>query len=234
MSVIQQVPPAWRDQVTGRVRLDEIARADALLSSERNSAARVLPAAGDLFAALALTPPDAVRVVIVGQDPYHGPGQAHGLCFSVRRGVRTPPSLANILKELTADLGLPRPAHGCLESWARQGVLLINSVLTVREGEAGSHRGHGWEALTDAIIEAVAARAVPSVFILWGKHAAAKRPAIERAAAGVRHLILTAPHPSPLSAHRGFFGSRPFSQANAFLAAAGRGAIDWRLPAMDD
>ena len=168
-----------------------------------------------------------MKVVILGQDPYHGPGQAHGLAFSVPEGVRTPPSLVNIYKELQADLGVQIPPHGNLESWARQGVLLLNNALTVEAGQAGSHQNRGWEAITDAAVAAVAARAEPSVFILWGSHARKKAMRVPELAGNTRHLILTAPHPSPLSAHSGFFGSRPFSKANAFLEAQGRGAIDW-------
>jgi uracil-DNA glycosylase len=175
-----------------------------------------------------MTSLDAVKVVILGQDPYHGPGQAHGLSFSVQEGVRIPPSLMNIHKELDADLGLPRPAHGSLVAWAKQGVLLLNTVLTVEEGKAASHQKLGWEAITDACVEAVASKPEPCVFILWGRHAQAKAPAIEALGQG-RHLILRSAHPSPLSAHNGFFGTRPFSRANDFLEQAGRGAIDWRL-----
>ena len=168
-------------------------------------------------------------MVILGQDPYHGPGQAHGLCFSVPEGVRPPPSLNNIFKELESDLGIPSPGHGNLERWARQGVLLLNNTLTVSEGRAGSHAGKGWEAITDACVAAVAERAAPTVFILWGSHAQGKAARIPALREADRHLLLKSPHPSPLSAYRGFFGSRPFSQANAFLKGSGREPIDWRL-----
>jgi uracil-DNA glycosylase len=168
-----------------------------------------------------------VKVVILGQDPYHGPGQAHGLAFSVPEGVRVPPSLVNIYKELESDLGIKAPANGNLEHWAKQGVLLLNNALTVEAGLAGSHQGRGWEAITDAAVAAVAAREVPSVFILWGSHARKKAMRVPELAGNGRHLVLTAPHPSPLSAYSGFFGSKPFSQANAFLEANGRGTIDW-------
>ncbi len=174
-----------------------------------------------------MTPPDAVRVVILGQDPYHGQGQAHGLAFSVQHGVKVPPSLANIYKELEADLGIPRPSHGNLTHWARQGVLLLNNALTVEAANAGSHQGKGWEILTDAVVEAVAARPDPTVFILWGSHAQKKAARVAALQDGP-HLVLKAQHPSPLSAYKGFFGSKPFSQANAFLQAHGRGTIDWR------
>ena len=167
---------------------------------------------------------------ILGQDPYHGPGQAHGLCFSVQPGGRTPPSLVNIYKEMASDLGIPPARHGYLKHWAEQGVLLLNNVLTVESGQAASHQGKGWEKFTDAAVAAVAADPAPKVFILWGSHAQRKAANVPGLGADGPHLILRAPHPSPLSAHNGFFGSRPFSQANAFLEAHGRGAIDWRLP----
>jgi uracil-DNA glycosylase len=177
--------------------------------------------------ALELTPLDRVKVVILGQDPYHGPGQAHGLCFSVPDGVPVPPSLVNIYKELESDLGIARRGTGNLEHWARQGVLLLNNSLTVAAGRAGSHAGKGWEAITDAAVAAVAAREAPSVFILWGSHARKKAANVPQLASGDRHLVLTSAHPSPLSAYSGFFGSKPFSKANAFLNEKGRGAIDW-------
>ncbi|NLV54193.1 MAG: uracil-DNA glycosylase [Acidimicrobiales bacterium] len=187
---------------------------------------RVYPPADEVFAALHLTPYAAVKVLILGQDPYHGPGQAHGLCFSVRPGVTIPPSLANIHAELRDDLGIEPPGHGCLEAWARQGVLLLNATLTVRAHQAASHQGKGWETFTDAVIEAVAAKPERVVFILWGASARRKRGLIDAA----RHTIIESPHPSPLSAHRGFFGSRPFSRANEALVAAGREPVDWSLP----
>ena len=185
----------------------------------------VYPPADDVFAALHCTPYAEVKVMILGQDPYHGPGQAHGLCFSVRRGVRVPPSLMNIHKELHADLDLPIPDHGNLEAWARRGVLLLNTTLTVRGGAAASHQKHGWETFTDRVIEVVAAKEEPVVFILWGASARRKCALIDTA----RHTIIESAHPSPLSAHNGFFGSRPFSRANAALAAAGRDPVDWDL-----
>jgi uracil-DNA glycosylase len=177
--------------------------------------------------ALELTPLDQVKVVILGQDPYHGPGQAHGLCFSVNDGVPVPPSLVNIYKELESDLGVPRRASGNLEHWARQGVLLLNNSLTVEAGKAGSHAGKGWDAITDAAVAAVAAREEPSVFVLWGNRARNKAQRVAELGPGSRHLVLTSPHPSPLSAHAGFFGSKPFSKANAFLEANGRSGIAW-------
>lgn len=191
------------------------------------------PPQKDVFNAFRLTELGQVKVVILGQDPYHGPNQAHGLAFSVLPGVAVPPSLVNMYKELTTDIpGFQRPSHGFLESWARQGVLLLNTVLTVAEGRAAAHRGRGWESLTDAIIRAVAEQAAPTVFMLWGAHAQAKA-ALIAAVDGDRHLILTAPHPSPLSAYKGWFGSGHFGKANRFLAAHGRGTIDWSIPPLD-
>ncbi len=185
----------------------------------------VYPPADEVFAALHLTPFAEVKVVILGQDPYHGPGQAHGLAFSVRPPVPPPPSLANIFTELEADVGVPRPDHGSLEAWARQGVLLLNTALTVRGGAANSHAKKGWERFTDQVIRAVAAKPEPVVFILWGANARAKAKMIDQQV----HTVLQSPHPSPLSAHRGFFGSRPFSRTNEALQAAGRTPVDWSL-----
>lgn len=196
------------------------------LVAEKAAGKRIFPPGSEWFHALDATPLDQVKIVILGQDPYHGPGQAHGLCFSVRPGVRIPPSLVNIYKEMETDLGIPPAAHGYLESWAKQGVLLLNSVLTVEAHQAASHRGRGWERFTDAVIRLVDARQTPAVFILWGSYAQKKAAFVDRS----KHLVLQAPHPSPLSAHNGFFGSRPFSQANAFLEANGLKPIDWRLP----
>jgi uracil-DNA glycosylase len=185
----------------------------------------VYPPADEVFAALHLTPYADVKVMILGQDPYHGPGQAHGLCFSVRQGVRVPPSLANIHKELHADVGVPIPDHGNLEPWARRGVLLLNATLTVRGGAAGSHQKHGWETFTDQVIRVVDAKTDPVVFVLWGASARRKRALIDT----TRHTVVESAHPSPLSAHNGFFGSRPFSRTNAALIAAGREPVDWDL-----
>ncbi len=186
----------------------------------------VFPPADDVFAALHLTPYATTRVVILGQDPYHGPGQAHGLCFSVRRGVAVPPSLANIHKELKADLGIEPPPHGNLEAWARQGVLLLNATLTVRAGQAASHQGKGWETFTDRVLRVVDDKPHPVVFILWGASARRKKSLLDLG----RHTVIESAHPSPLSAHNGFFGSQPFSRTNAALEAAGLAPIDWRLP----
>jgi uracil-DNA glycosylase len=185
----------------------------------------VYPPDAEVFAALHLTPLAEVKVVILGQDPYHGPGQAHGLCFSVRSGVRPPPSLQNIFTELHADLGIDPPPGGDLTPWARQGVLLLNATLTVRAHEAASHQRKGWETFTDRVLEAVDAQPNTVVFILWGASARRKRALIDT----TRHVVIESPHPSPLSAHRGFFGSRPFSRANEALVAAGREPVDWRL-----
>jgi uracil-DNA glycosylase len=180
----------------------------------------------EIFAALNATPLPSVRVVILGQDPYHGPGQAHGLSFSVRRGVRPPPSLENIFLELQRDVGVPPPTHGDLSAWAARGVLLLNSSLTVRAGQAGSHRGRGWECFTDAVISAVSARREGVAFVLWGRHAQEKRPLVDER----RHLVVVSAHPSPYSAAQGFFGSRPFSRVNEHLVRRGEEAIEWSLP----
>ncbi len=192
--------------------------------SER-SQATVYPPHDEVFAALHLTPYADTRVLILGQDPYHGPGQAHGLCFSVRPGVRVPPSLVNVHRELHDDLGVPIPDHGNLEAWARQGVLLLNATLTVRAGRAGSHQGKGWERFTDEVIGVVNAKPEHVVFILWGGYARRKKELVD----GSRHTIIESPHPSPLSASSGFFGSRPFSRANDALVAHGQQPIDWSL-----
>ena len=195
----------------------------AFVAHER-STHPVYPPHDEVFAALHLTPYADTRVVILGQDPYHGPGQAHGLCFSVRHGVRVPPSLANIYRELRDDLGIDPPNHGNLERWARSGVLLLNTTLTVRGGAAASHQGRGWERFTDRVIETVAAKPSRVVFMLWGAAARRKRSMID----AERHTIIESAHPSPLSAHNGFFGSRPFSRANAALADAGLEPVDWQ------
>jgi uracil-DNA glycosylase len=224
----EALPESWRAALAPALTTAEARRLGGFLKAEEAEGKRVFPPRGCRLAAFELTPLDAVRVVILGQDPYHGAGQAHGLAFSVQPGVRVPPSLANIYKELHRDLGIPIPAHGNLEKWARQGVLLLNNALTVEEGKAGSHQGLGWEAITDAAVAAVAAKTEPCVFLLWGSHARKKAERVPGLMHS-HHLVLTAPHPSPLSAHSGFFGCRHFSRANAFLEAHGRGAVDWRL-----
>jgi uracil-DNA glycosylase len=186
----------------------------------------VYPPEAEVFAALHMTPHQSVKAMILGQDPYHGPGQAHGLCFSVRRGVAPPPSLVNIHQELNSDIGCRVPEHGSLEHWAHQGVLLLNATLTVRARSAASHQKKGWETFTDQVIRAVSGKRERVVFILWGSSARQKKSLIDT----TRHTIIESPHPSPLSAHRGFFGSRPFSRTNAALEAVGREPIDWCLP----
>ncbi|HUQ13235.1 MAG TPA: uracil-DNA glycosylase [Novosphingobium sp.] len=225
----QPLPETWRPVLDPVLATPALRRLGGWLSAEEAAGKPIYPPRGTRLAALELTPLDAVKVVILGQDPYHGPGQAHGLCFSVPQACAIPPSLRNIHNELARDLGIAPPPHGNLEGWARQGVLLLNNSLTVEAGRAGSHGGLGWEPLTDAVVAAVAARPEPSVFMLWGSHAAAKAARVPGLGPGSRHLVLRAPHPSPLSAHRGFLGCGHFGQANAFLEANGRGAIDWRL-----
>lgn len=222
------LPESWRPALEPVLATREARRLGGFLNTEEEAGKRIYPPRGTRLRALELTPLDTVKVVILGQDPYHGPGQAHGLSFSVPQGVKVPPSLVNIYKEIASDLDIPPPGHGNLEHWARQGVLLLNNSLTVEEGRAGSHQKLGWEAITDAAVAAVVQRDVPSVFMLWGSHARRKAERVPGLMDG-RHLVLTAPHPSPLSAHSGFFGCRHFSRANEFLEAKGRGAIDWRL-----
>lgn len=220
------IPDSWRPALAPVLASPEWRKLGGFLNGEEQAGKRIFPPRGLRLAALELTPLDEVKVVILGQDPYHGAGQAHGLAFSVPERVKTPPSLVNIHKELASDLGIEPPRHGNLEGWARQGVLLLNNALTVEEGRAGSHQMLGWEAITDAVIAAVAARDEPAVFLLWGNHARKKAERVPGLDYG-RHLVLTAPHPSPLSAYSGFFGCRHFSKANAFLEANGRTAIDW-------
>ena len=217
------VPESWREVLRNETSQSYFADLSDFVIRERK-AVTVFPSEREVFAALHLTPPGAVRVVIVGQDPYHGAGQANGLSFSVQHGTRIPPSLRNIYAELHSDLDIPLPSHGNLEAWAKQGVLLLNSTLTVREGEAGSHAGHGWETFTDAIISYLGSRQEHIVFVLWGAHAGRKTSLINQ-----HHTVITSVHPSPLSAHRGFFGSRPFSQANRALADHNQPEINWRL-----
>lgn len=222
--------PDWLAVIGGEFDQPYMAALKQFLANERAQGKIIHPRPRDWFAAFDATSPQDVRVVILGQDPYHGPGQAHGLCFSVQPGVRTPPSLVNIYKEMQSDLGIPHASHGHLKYWADQGVLLLNNCLTVETGRAASHQGKGWEKFTDAAVAAVAADPAPKVFILWGSHAQKKAANVPGLGTDSPHLILRAPHPSPLSAHNGFFGSRPFSRANEFLTAHGRGAIDWQLP----
>lgn len=221
----QIIHNSWQDLLAEEFEADYYQELRGFLKQEY-AHSKVYPDMYHIFEALELTPFEEVKVVILGQDPYHGVGQAHGLSFSVQPGVKIPPSLVNIYKELDSDLGIKPVNHGYLESWAKQGVLLLNTVLTVREGEAYSHRGKGWEQLTDAIIRKLNEREAPVIFILWGKPAQEKEQMIDTS----KHVILKAPHPSPLSAHRGFFGSRPFSKANDVLLALGETPIDWQLP----
>lgn len=218
--------PSWLERLGGEFELPYMAELKRFLLAERERGKRIFPKASNWFRALDLTPLEEVRVVILGQDPYHGPGQAHGLCFSVPPEVPPPPSLVNIYKESASDLGIIPARHGFLEHWARQGVLLLNSVLTVEMARAASHRDRGWERFTDAVVQHVNARTEPVVFMLWGNYAQKKAAFVD----GSRHLVLKAPHPSPLSAHSGFFGCRHFSKANAFLKARGLRPIDWALP----
>ena len=217
---------SWRTPLAPLFASPGMAALKAFLLTEKAAGKTIYPKGSEWFRALDLTPLDKVRIVVLGQDPYHGPGQAHGLAFSVRPGVRVPPSLANIYKELQSDLGIPPARHGFLEHWARQGVLLLNTALTVEQGQPASHKGRGWEAFTDAVIRLVDARERPCAFLLWGSHAQAKAAHVD----ATRHLVLKAPHPSPLSAHNGFFGCRHFSRTNQWLEAQGEPAIDWALP----
>lgn len=219
---------SWKAPLADEFAAPYMAELRAFLVAEKAKGKRIFPKGSEWFRALDLTPLEKVRVVIIGQDPYHGEGQAHGLCFSVQPGVRTPPSLVSIYKELQADLGIAPARHGFLEHWAQQGVLLLNAVLTVEMAQAASHQGKGWEKFTDAIIRLVNARAEPCVFLLWGAYAQKKAGFVDTS----RHLVLKSAHPSPLSAYNGFFGSRPFSQTNAFLESHGRTPIDWALPEM--
>jgi uracil-DNA glycosylase len=217
---------SWKAALAGEFAKAYMQDLEDFLQAERAAGKPIFPYDADYFRALNLTPLNKVRVVVLGQDPYHGAGQAHGLCFSVRPGVRIPRSLVNIYKELQSDLGIPPAQHGFLEHWAAQGVLLLNSVLTVEEARAASHQGKGWERFTDAVIRVVNEDCEHVVFLLWGSYAQKKAAFVDHS----RHLVLKAPHPSPLSAHNGFFGCRHFSQANGYLVSHGLDAIDWQLP----
>lgn len=218
---------SWKRVLSAEFASPYMQKLKEFLLAEKTAGKRIFPKGADYFRALDLTPLDEVKVVILGQDPYHGAGQAHGLCFSVQPGVRIPPSLVNIYKEIQADLGIVPARHGFLEHWARQGVLLLNSVLTVEEGQAAAHQGKGWERFTDAVIRKVNDECESVVFMLWGSYAQRKAAFVDT----TRHLVLRAPHPSPLSAHNGFFGCGHFSKANDFLQSRGRSPIDWQLPA---
>jgi uracil-DNA glycosylase len=222
---------SWKTRLADPLTSPEMQALGAWLREQKAAGRTIYPPGDEIFAALDATPFEQVKVVILGQDPYHGPGQAHGLCFSVRPGVPLPPSLVNVFAEIQRDLGSAsrtggRPDHGCLLPWARQGVLLLNAVLTVEHGQAGSHQGRGWEAFTDAIVDLLNRQAEGLVFMLWGAYAQKKGQLIERG----RHCVLRAPHPSPLSAHRGFNGCGHFGAANRYLAGRGAQPIDWRLP----
>jgi uracil-DNA glycosylase len=225
-TVEPRLHPSWKARVGDYLARPDMRELSAFLRREKAAGKAIYPAGPNIFAALDATPFESVRAVILGQDPYHGPGQAHGLSFSVPPGVEVPPSLANIFKEQQADLGLPRPDHGYLLPWAQRGVLLLNAVLTVEHGRAGAHAGKGWEGFTDHVIERLASEREGLVFLLWGSYAQGKGKIIDPR----RHCVLSAPHPSPLSAHRGFFGSGHFSKANRYLAGRGQAQIDWSLP----
>jgi uracil-DNA glycosylase len=216
----------WSERLAEEFRQPYMASLAQFLAAEEAAGKNIYPPARRVFNALNSTPLEQVKVVILGQDPYHGPGQAHGLSFSVLPGTPTPPSLANMFKEIRTDLGVEPAAHGCLQAWADQGVLLLNSVLTVESGRAGAHQGMGWEEFTNAVIAAVNEQNQGVVFMLWGSYAHKKGRGIDHQ----KHLVLKAPHPSPLSAYRGFFGCQHFSQANRWLGERGFGAIDWALP----
>ena len=221
-----RLEPSWKARIGDWLLRPEMRELSAFLRQRKAAGARVYPPGPRLFAAFDATPFDQVKVVILGQDPYHGPGQAHGLCFSVLPGVPVPPSLENIFKEIGDELGLPRPDHGCLRPWARRGVLLLNAVLSVEQGRAGSHQGKGWEGFTDHAIETLAREREGLVFMLWGSYAQAKGRIIDSR----RHRVLKAPHPSPLSAYRGFFGCGHFAAANEYLVRRGQAPVDWSLP----
>ena len=226
-SSVVQLEPSWLAVLEAEFEAPYMQALRAFLRAEKQARKIIHPRGNEIFAALNLCPFERVKVVIIGQDPYHGPGQAHGLCFSVPAGTPQPPSLVNIFHEIDADLGdsgqhMPKD-RGCLEAWARQGVLLLNAVLTVEQGRAASHQGRGWEQFTDRIVERLASSREGLVFLLWGSYAQKKGAIVDRS----RHCVLEAPHPSPLSAYRGFFGCRHFSRANAWLSGRGATPIDW-------
>ena len=220
-----ELEASWRKRLQEDFDSEYMTELHNFLREQKVLGKTIYPAGGEIFAALNATPFDAVKVVILGQDPYHGPGQAHGLCFSVKKDVRVPPSLKNIYKELAADVNFLPPKHGCLNEWAQQGVLLLNSVLTVEASLAASHKSKGWERFTDSVVSHLNDEAQGVVFILWGSYAQKKGAMIDRA----RHLVLQSPHPSPLSASRGFYGNHHFSKSNEYLLAHNKTAIDWQL-----
>jgi uracil-DNA glycosylase len=221
-----QLHESWLSRLDDQFEQEYMQKLRDFLLTRKAHHAVIYPSGAQIFNALNSTPFDQVRVVILGQDPYHGPGQAHGLCFSVLPGVRIPPSLANIYREIQTDLDIPPPQHGYLQSWAEQGVLLLNAVLTVERGQAGSHQGKGWERFTDAIVQLLNDEREGLVFMLWGSYAQKKGVVIDKR----KHLVLKAPHPSPLSAHRGFLGCRHFSMANEYLQQHQKLPIDWSVP----
>ena len=221
-----KLEPGWKAALHAEFDKPYMQALGEFLRSEKAAGKQIFPPGGLIFHALDSTPLERVKVVIIGQDPYHGPGQAHGLCFSVPPGVPVPPSLQNIFKEIKRDLNIDPPNHGSLQHWADQGVLLLNTSLTVEQGKAGSHAGAGWQQFTDRVIEVVSQQRPHVVFLLWGAHAQSK----ERLIDPTKHLILRSPHPSPLSAHRGFIGNGHFSRTNRFLEQHGLAPIDWRLP----
>ncbi len=220
-----QLIDCWKQMLAAEFEQDYIKQLKQFLRQEKQQGKVIYPPGKQMFKALNTTPFQQVKVVIIGQDPYHGPGQAHGLCFSVAQGVRPPPSLGNIFKEIEADLGFPPPNHGHLLSWAKQGVLLLNAVLSVEKGRAGSHQGKGWERFTDRIIACLNQQSAGLVFLLWGSYAQKKGQFIDQQ----KHLVLASAHPSPFSAHRGFLGNRHFSKTNAYLQQQGKATIDWQL-----
>ena len=220
-----QLESSWKKRLLEEFQKPYMIELKEFLKQEYAADKKIFPKGSEYFSALNFTPFENVKVVILGQDPYHGEGQAHGLCFSVRHGVKPPPSLQNIFKEIYSDLKITQPGHGCLESWAKQGVLLLNSVLTVVMGSPGSHQGRGWERFTDRVIELLNERADPLAFVLWGKYAQEKASFLDSS----KHLVLKAPHPSPYSASNGFFGCKHFSQINSFLKTNGKEEINWKL-----
>ena len=224
-----QLEASWLKLLEAEFQQPYMQSLKQFLKEQKQQKKIIYPKSELWFNAFNSTPVDQVKVVILGQDPYHGPGQAHGLCFSVQHGVRFPPSLLNIFKELNQDLGMPMPEHGCLQSWADQGVLLLNATLTVEQAQAGSHQKQGWEQFTDQAISLLSEQREGLVFLLWGSYAQKKSQLIDAS----KHLILKAPHPSPLSAHRGFFGCQHFSMTNAYLEQRGQAGIEWSLPKSD-
>ena len=225
MSDTVSIDPSWKKVLASEFEQPNFAAIKQFILTEKQKGKKVYPPGSQIFNAFNLTPFDQVKVVILGQDPYHGPGQAHGLSFSVPQGIHQPPSLINIFKELKSDLNIDAPLHGNLESWAKQGVLLLNAVLTVNDSEAASHKNAGWEKYTDAVIKAISDHKEHVVFILWGRFAQNKEALIDTK----KHCVIKSAHPSPLSAHAGFFGSKPFSKTNTYLREHGIKEIDWKL-----